>query len=80
VCRGQRIPDTKDAVTGDDVNQASGAVLYVNHAFQIVANHLLEAELEKLRDRSRQVTREESWCRLIGRIGMIEPGKLSQHF
>jgi hypothetical protein len=39
----------KDAVTGDDINQASGAVLYVNHAFQIAATHFLETELEKLR-------------------------------
>ena len=49
VCRGQRIPDTRDAVTGDDADQASGAVLYVNYAFQIAANQFLETELEKLR-------------------------------
>jgi hypothetical protein len=64
--------DQAIAACGGDAREAVKAL--------IVANHFSKPIWRNLRRRSRMAMREGSCCRVIGRIGMIEPGKLSQHF
>jgi hypothetical protein len=72
------LPLTRDqaiAASGGDAREAVKAL--------IVANHFLETDLKKLRAAASMGYARGSCstrCHAIGRIGMIEPGKLSQHF
>jgi hypothetical protein len=56
--------DQAIATCGGDAREAIKAL--------IVANHFLETELEKLHAAVSAGYAEESWCRVIGRIGTID--------